>query len=328
MAKSPNQKTKLLHLARMLLRQTDEDHPLTVAQIIEGLARADIKAERKSIYDDLEALRLFGLDVQCRKGKAPGWFIGSREFELPEVKLLMDAVQSSRFITQKKSDALIRKLESLASVHQAGQLQRQVYVSGRIKVMNESIYYNIDKLHTAIAAQKAITFKYFDYDLTRQKVFHRDGKRYTVSPYGLIWNNENYYLVAFDHANRDMRHYRVDKMTEIAVTCLERKGKDQYPDFQLAQYGQKHFGMYSGPELMVTLRGRRDKAGLVWDRFGQDVILVPDGEEHFTVTLPVVVSPQFFGWLMGLDGSLTITAPRQAVQAYRQKLNAALELLS
>lgn len=328
MAKSPNQKTKLLHLARMLLRQTDEDHPLTVAQIIEALAREDIKAERKSIYDDLEALRLFGLDVQCRKGKTPGWFIGSREFELPELKLLMDAVQSSRFITQKKSDALIRKLESLASIHQAGQLQRQVYVSGRIKVMNESIYYNVDKLHTAIAAQKAITFKYFDYDISRQKVFRRDGKRYVVSPYGLIWNNENYYLVAFDHANRDMRHYRVDKMTEIAVTCLSREGKDQYPDFQLAQYGQKHFGMYSGPEWKVTLRGRRDKAGLVWDRFGQEVILVPDGEEYFTVTLPVVVSPQFFGWLMGLDGSLTITAPKEAVNAYRQKLSAALELLS
>ncbi len=327
MAKSPNQKTKLLHLARMLLRQTDEDHPLTVAQIIEALAREDIKAERQSIYDDLEALRLFGLDVQCRKGKTPGWFIGSREFELPELKLLMDAVQSSRFITQKKSDALIRKLESLASLHQAGQLQRQVYVSGRIKVMNESIYYNVDKLHTAIAAQKAITFKYFDYDIARQKVFRREGKRYVVSPYGLIWNNENYYLVAFDHANRDMRHYRVDKMTEIAVTCLSREGKEQYPDFQLAQYGQKHFGMYSGPEWKVTLRGRRDKAGLVWDRFGQDVILVPDGEDHFTVTLPVVISPQFFGWLMGLDGSLTLTAPKEAVQAYRQKLSAALELL-
>ena len=328
MAKSSNQKTKLLHLARMLLRQTDEDHPLTVAQIIEALAREDIKAERKSIYDDLEALRLFGLDVQCRKGKTPGWFIGSRDFELPEVKLLMDAVQSSRFITQKKSDALIRKLESLASIHQAGQLQRQVYVSGRIKVMNESIYYNVDKLHTAIAAQRAITFKYFDYDITRQKVFRREGKRYVVSPYGLIWNSENYYLVAFDHANRDMRHYRVDKMTEIAATCLNREGKDQYPDFQLAQYGQKHFGMYSGPEWKVTLRGRRDKAGLVWDRFGQDVILVPDGEEYFTVTLPVVISPQFFGWLMGLDGSLTITAPKEAVNAYRQKLSAALELLS
>ena len=191
MPKSPNQKTKLLHLYQIMLHQTDEDHPITVAQMIEQLARYDIKAERKSIYDDLEALRLFGLDVQCRRGKTPGWFVGERDFELPEVKLLMDAVQSSRFITQKKSDALIRKLESLASVHQAGQLQRQVYVSGRIKVMNESIYYNVDKLHTAIAGQKAITFRYFDYDIHRQKVFRQEGGRYIVSPYGLIWNSEN-----------------------------------------------------------------------------------------------------------------------------------------
>ena len=325
MSKSSNQKTKLLHLARMLLRQTDEDHPLTVPQIIEGLARQDIKAERKSIYDDLEALRLFGLDIQSRKGKVPGWFVGEREFELPEVKLLMDAVQSSRFITQKKSDALIRKLEGLASSHQAGQLQRQVFVSGRIKVMNESIYYNVDKLHSAIAAQKAITFKYFDYDIQRRKVFRQEGKRYVVSPYGLIWNSENYYLVAFHHAYREMRHYRVDKMTEIVVTGLDRDGKDQYPDFQLAEYGQKHFGMYGGQEVRVTLRGRKDKAQLVWDRFGQDIILVPDGEEHFTVTLPVVISPQFFGWLLGLDGSVTLAGPREAVAAYRRRLNAALE---
>ncbi len=325
MSKSSNQKTKLLHLARMLLRQTDEDHPLTVPQIIEGLARQDIKAERKSIYDDLEALRLFGLDIQSRKGKVPGWFVGEREFELPEVKLLMDAVQSSRFITQKKSDALIRKLEGLASSHQAGQLQRQVFVSGRIKVMNESIYYNVDKLHSAIAAQKAITFKYFDYDIQRRKVFRQEGKRYVVSPYGLIWNSENYYLVAFHHAYREMRHYRVDKMTEIVVTSLDRDGKDQHPDFQLAEYGQKHFGMYGGQEVRVTLRGRKDKAQLVWDRFGQDIILVPDGEEHFTVTLPVVISPQFFGWLLGLDGSVTLAGPKEAVAAYRRRLNAALE---
>ena len=328
MPKSPNQKTKLLHLYQIMLHQTDEDHPITVAQMIEQLARHDIKAERKSIYDDLEALRLFGLDIQCRRGKTPGWFVGERDFELPEVKLLMDAVQSSRFITQKKSDALIRKLESLASVHQAGQLQRQVYVSGRIKVMNESIYYNVDKLHTAIAGQKAITFRYFDYDIHRQKVFRQEGGRYIVSPYGLIWNSENYYLVAFDHAHQEMRHYRVDKMTEIVVTGLPREGRKQYPDFQLAQYGQKHFGMYSGREITVTLRGRREKAGLVWDRFGQDVILVPDGEEHFTVTIPVVMSPQFFGWLMGLDGSLTLVAPAEAVRAYRDKLSAAMQTLS
>lgn len=328
MSKSTNQKTKLLHLCRILLLRTDEEHPLTVPQLIEELARQDIKAERKSIYDDLEALRLFGLDIQSRKGKTPGWFVGGREFELPEVKLLMDAVQSSRFITQKKSDALIRKLEGLASVHQAGQLQRQVYVSGRIKVMNESIYYNVDKLHSAIAGQKAISFKYFDYDIGRKKVFHHDGKRYVVSPYGLIWNSENYYLVAFDHCHQELRHYRVDKMTEIVVTSLDREGREQYPDFQLAEYGQKHFGMYGGQEVKVILRGRRDKAGLVWDRFGRDVILVPDGAEHFTVTLPVVISPQFFGWLLGLDGSITLIGPKEAVAAYRRRLSATLEELS
>ena len=325
MAKSPNQKTKLLRLWQFLLRQTDEDHPATVAQIIEALAKYDISAERKSIYDDLEALRQMGVDVQCRKGRAPGWFIGARDFELPEVKLLMDAVQSSRFITQKKSDALIRKLEGLASVHQARQLQRQVYVSGRIKVMNESIYYNVDKLHTAISGQLAITFRYFDYDIHRQKVFRQEGRRYLVSPYGLIWNSENYYMVAFDHSHREMRHYRVDKMTDIVVTSLPRQGREQYPDFQLAVYGQKHFGMFSGREATVTLRGRREMAGVVWDRFGQDVILVPDGEEHFTVSLPVVLSPQFFGWLFGLDGGLTLIAPRQAAEEYRRRLSAALE---
>ncbi|MCI8423881.1 MAG: WYL domain-containing protein [Lawsonibacter sp.] len=325
MAKSSNQKAKLLQLYQLLLEKTDEDHPITVPQIIEELGKYDIQAERKSIYDDLESLRHFGLDIQSRKGKSAGWFVGERPFQLPELKLLMDAVQSSRFITQKKSDALIRKLEGLASVHQARQLQRQVYVSGRIKVMNESIYYNVDKLHTAIAGQKAITFKYFDYDIFRQKVFRRDGQRYNASPYGLIWNSENYYLVAFDHSNQDMRHYRVDKMTEISVTPLDREGQDQYPNFQLAQYGQKHFGMYSGQEITVTLRGRRDMAGVVWDRFGQDVILVPDGEDHFTVTLSVVMSPQFFGWLFGLDGGLVLTAPSAAAEAYQQKLKDALQ---
>ena len=274
--------------------------------MIQELAKRDIKAERKSIYDDLETLSLFGLDVQSRKGRSPGWFIGSREFELPELKLLMDAVQSSRFITQKKSDALIRKLEGLASIHQARQLQRQVYVSGRIKVMNESIYYNVDRLHGALSAQKAITFKYFDYDISRQKVFRRDGKRYTVSPYGLIWDNENYYLVAFDHVNQEMRHYRVDKMADIVVTNLPRSG-------------QEHFAMYSGKEMTVTLRGRQSMAGVVWDRFGQDIILVPDGESHFRVTLSLVMSPQFLGWLFALDG-IELVAPQEAVDLYRQRL--------
>ena len=324
MAKSSNQKTKLLHLYQLLLRQTDEDHPITVAQMIEALEQYGIKAERKSIYDDMEALRTFGLDVQSRKGKNPGWFVGARDFELPELKLLMDAVQSSRFITQKKSDTLIRKLEGLASVHQARQLQRQVYVSGRIKVMNESIYYNVDKLHTAISGQRAITFQYFDYDIHRKKVYRRDGKRYTVSPYGLIWNSENYYLVAYDHLHREMRHYRVDRMSELAVTCLPLEGADG--GFDIASYAQKHFGMFSGREGQITLRCRNSLVGVVLDRFGRDAILVPDGEEHFTVTVPAVVSPQFLGWVFGLGDGVQILRPDWAAEELKRQLAAVAAL--
>ena len=316
---------KLLYLCRILMEQTDEDHPLSVQELIAQLAQYDIQAERKSIYDDLDALARFGVDVQCRKGRSPGWFVGGRDFELTELKLLVDAVQSSRFITRKKSDALIRKLERLASVYQARQLQRQVFVSGRIKVMNESIYYNVDKLHAAIASKRAITFQYFDYNMYRQKVFRRNGSRYTVSPYGLIWNNDNYYLVAYDSEHRQMRHYRVDKMAEITVTRLPREGTDEYPAFDIAAYGQKHFGMYSGEEMTVTLRAKSSMAGVVLDRFGLDVILVPDGPDYFTVSIPLVLSPQFFGWLFALEPDVTLTAPARAVEAYRQKLRSALE---
>lgn len=325
MAKSPNQKLKLLYLHQILTTRSDEDHPFTVQELIAELARHDIKAERKSIYDDMEALRSFGLDVQNRKGASPGWFIGKREFELPELKLLVDAVQSSRFITQKKSNALIRKLEGLASTHQAKQLQRQVYVSQRIKVMNESIYYNVDKLHASISARKVITFRYFDYDMYREKIYRREGGRYTVSPYGLIWNNENYYLVAYNSANAQMRHYRVDKMTDIVITGLRREGEEQFPQFDVATYGQKHFGMFSGEEASVTLRCHRTMASVILDRFGHDIILVPQDEEHFNVTLPVVLSPQFYGWLFGLEGSVILTAPQWAVDEYCKKLAAVSE---
>ena len=320
MAKGANQKSKLLVLYQLLLERTDEDNPLSTQQIIEYLEQNGIGAERKSIYADMETLRDMGVDVQSRKGRGAGWFIGERDFQLAELKLLMDAVQSSRFITQRKSDALIRKLEGLASKPQARQLQRQVYVSGRIKTMNESIYYNVDKLHAAIAARKVITFKYFDYDMKKEKVFRQEGRRYTVTPFGLIWDSENYYLAAYDHNKGQLRHYRVDKMWEIALTTLPRQGEREFEGFNPADYTRKHFGMYRGEEVNVKLRGRANMVNVVLDRFGQDVILIPDGEEHFTVTLPVVVSPQFFGWLFGLDGGLEIVHPQNVVEKYREHL--------
>lgn len=325
MAKSANQKSKLLMLYRLLLERTDEENPLSTAQIIDYLEQNGIGAERKSIYDDMETLKLMGVDVQSRKGRGAGWFIGERDFELPELKLLMDAVQSSRFITQRKSDTLIRKLEKLASVPQARQLQRQVYVSGRIKTMNESIYYNVDKLHMAVAEQKVITFKYFDYNMKKEKVFRQEGRRYTVTPFGLLWDNENYYLAAFDHNKSQLRHYRVDKMWEIVLTTLPRQGEQEQKSFHLGDYAQKHFGMYRGEEVNVTLRGEARMVNVVLDRFGQDVMLIPDGAEHFTVTLPVMVSPQFFGWLFGLEGGVQILRPQRVVERYREHLRKQLE---
>ncbi len=320
MARSGSQKLKLLVLYRTLLERTDEEHPMTVPELITALEEQGIKAERKSIYDDMEALRVFGLDVQSRKGSSPGWFVGERLFQLPELKLLVDAVQSSRFITRRKSDALIRKLESLAGNHAGRQLQRQVYVERRVKSMNESVYYSIDKLHAALTGGKTITFRYFEYTVKKEKAYHREGRRYCVGPLGLAWNSENYYLAGWDRDAQEIRHYRVDKMDEIIVTDEVMKKNAALRAFDMASYVQKHFGMYGGREEKIRLLCRNALVGVVLDRFGQDAMLVPDGEEHFTVTVDVMVSPQFWGWLFGLGGGAAILAPEWAREEYKSRL--------
>lgn len=325
MAKSANQKRKLLILSRLLERQTDEEHPVTVQDMIAELARWDIAAERKSIYADMEELRQMGVDVQCRKGKAGGWFIGTRDFELAELKLLVDAVQSSRFLTARKSESLIRKLEGLASVHQARQLQRQVYVDRRIKTMNESIFYNVDKLHAAIAAGKAVTFRYYEYNQRKERVYRREGKRYHVSPCGLVWDSENYYLAGWDEKNGQVRHYRVDKMSDITITGMNRYVPE---DWDPEGYARRHFGMFSGRQGQVRLRCCGALAGVVLDRFGQEVIMAPDGEDHFTVTLDVVVSPPFWGWLFGLGDGVEVLSPDWAVEEFCRRLRETAELYS
>ncbi len=325
MPKSANQKRKLLVLYRFLLARTDDDHPVTVQEMQDELTRWDISAERKSIYNDMEELRQLGVDVQSRKGKHAGWFIGQREFELAELKLLVDAVQSSRFLTLRKSDSLIRKLEGLASVYQAQKLQRQVYVDRRVKTMNESIFYNVDKLHTAIAAGRAVAFRYFEYNAKKEKVYRREGRRYYVSPCGLIWDNENYYMAAWDEENGEVRHYRVDKMTDITITGMPRHvPKNWDPE----GYARRHFGMFSGRQGQVRLRCTSALAGVVLDRFGQDVMLVPDGEDYFTVTLDVVVSPPFWGWVFGLGDGVEVLSPDWAVDEFRRRLGQVAALYS
>ena len=318
MPKGTNQKRKLMVLARFLQKHSDEEHPLTLGQLQEELERWNAPAERKSIYDDMEQLRQLGLDVHTRRGVGGGWFIGQRDFELAELKLLVDAVQSSRFLTQKKSSALIGKLESLASVHQARQLQRQVYVDRRIKTMNESIFYNVDRLHGAIGANRVISFHYFEMNMNKERVFRRGGAEYQVTPYGLIWDNENYYLAGWDHDREEVRHYRVDKMTDITLT--DQRGRDR-GSWDLEGYTRRHFGMYAGRPCQLRLRCAAPLAGVFLDRFGQDIMLVPQDEEHFTVTLDLVVSPPFWGWLFGLGAQVEVLSPAWAVEEFRQRLD-------
>lgn len=319
MTNSENQRMRLLIIQQLLLDGTDEEHPMATTALLKVLESWGIDAERKTIYRDMETLRAFGLDVQSRKGKNQGWFIGARPFQLAELKLLVDAVQSCKFITKRKSDELIRKLEGLTSIHQARQLQRQVYVERRVKTMNESVYYTIDKLHAALSGKRAVTFRYFEYNVRKEKVFHREGRRYTVYPHGLIWDNENYYLVGEDAAMKDVRHYRVDKMAELAVTCI--KHEEDEP-FEMVAYSGKHFGMFRGREGQVRLRFSNHLVGVVLDRFGQDVLLFPDGETHFNVTVEAVVSQQFFGWLFGLGDQVKILGPEWAAEEFRAQLAA------
>ncbi len=325
MARSANQKLKCLYLRQFLLENTDEAHPVTVSQMIDYLARHDIAAERKSIYDDIDGLRSYGLDIEYRKAQDGGYFIANREFQLPELKLLVDAVQSSKFLSLRKSNELIAKLEKLASRHEAQALRRQVYVTHRIKNMNESIYYNVDALHSAIAAGSRITFRYFDWDMNGKKKYRHEGKRYRISPWALLWDDENYYLVGYDAEHAERRHYRVDKMESITQTGEERLGKELFAGFDPAAYSRKVFGMYGGEPQKVTLRFESSMSNIVFDRFGRELILTPDRDGGFTVTVEVVPSPQFFAWLTGLGAPVKILSPQPIVQQFCDYLQSVLD---
>ena len=319
MAKSPNQKLKLLYLMRLFLERTDEAHPVTVPELIAALGQYGISAERKSLYDDFEGLRHFGLDIVQNGGK---YYVGSRDFELPELKLLVDIVQSSKFITEKKTLSLIKKLEGLASVHDARRLQREVYVRNRVKSMNESVYYNVDEISGAIQQDRAIRFRYFEYTPRKERRFRRDGRFYEASPYALLCDDENYYLLAWDDAAKQMKHYRVDKMTAISPKRTARQGKEAFQALDMSAYGKSVFGMFGGAAQQVRIRFAGHLAGAVIDRFGKEVVLAVEDETHFIATLPVVVSPQFFGWVVGFGAEAEVLSPpdvRQELYDYLQK---------
>jgi len=321
MPKGTKQKFKLIYIIKYLLENTDENHKVTMADILNYLESRDVTAERKGIYDDIETIRELGIEVIGEKiGRNFYYYVISREFEMAELKLLVDAVQSSKFITEKKSAELIKKLGSLVSVHEAKQLQRQVYVAGRAKTLNESIFYNIDVIHSAIGSNRKICFQYFQWNTRKETELRRNGEFYEVSPWALLWEDENYYLIGYDSAHKEMRHYRVDKMVKISFLESSREGREEFERLNMADYTKKNFGMFAGEEEMVKLEVHNRLIGVILDRFGTDIMIIPADKEHFRVNVRVSVSNQFFGWLFGLGSDVKILAPENVVNRMKVEL--------
>lgn len=327
MAKGANQKLKILYLMKILMERTDENHSITMPEIISALEAYGISAERKSIYSDIESLRTYGLDIVGEaEGKTFYYRVVDRTFELAELKLLVDSVQSAKFITEKKSNELIKKIESLSSRYEAQQLQRQVYTSNRIKTLNESIYYNVDLLHDAINENSQIRFHYFQWNADKKMELRKDGAYYVVSPWGLSWDDENYYMVAFDAAANKIKHYRVDKMLHIELIGEEREGKNHFDKFDMALYAKKMFGMFAGEEESVKIECHNRLAGVMIDRFGKDITMIKKDSEHFTVNVKVAVSKQFLAWVMALGSDAKIIGPDWVVQQVKDELKRLYEL--
>ena len=321
MPKGTNQKFKLYYLAKILTEKTDDDHYITMPEILKELERYEVTANRKSIYNDLKDLERLGIEVEGEPiGKGYHYHVVDRQFELPELKLLVDAIQSSKFITARKSNELIKKLETLVSKYEAAKLQRQVFVSGRIKTMNESIYYNVDEIHNAIAENRKIRFQYFQWNVKKEMELRHGGACYHISPWGMSWDDENYYLVGYDSEADMIKHYRVDKMLHIRMSEETREGKEIFQKLDMAAYTKKSFGMYGGEEERVKLLVKNSFAGIIIDRFGKDVTMIPVDEENFSVNVEVQVSGQFFSWVFALGDGVKIMGPEKVVSQVKEEI--------
>lgn len=321
MAADENQKLKLLYLEKILREETGQNKGLTINEIIKRLKECGVNVSRKTLYKDFDELRNFGMEVlQEQVGRRVEYSCPVSDFELPELKLLVDSVQSAKFITEKKSRSLIKKLENLAGKEDAKHLHRQVLIVGRVKTGNERIYYSVDMLHEAINSGRQVRFHYFRWN-TRKKLEPRnDGSWVRVSPWHMMWDDENYYLVAFDDRSGMIKHYRVDKMMDIEILDQKREGKEQFAQFDAARYSKSLFGMFGGEISRVTLEGKNELVGVVIDRFGKDIMIIPKDDDHFTAVVEVAASPHFFGWVFSIGEGLRIVAPESVVRQVRAEV--------
>ena len=316
MPKSDNQKIKILHILNYLEKHSREDHPIKASELIYMLDHDHrISCDRKTVYSDIAALQDYGVDIVSAAGKNGGYYIASRNFELPELKLLIDAVQSSRYLTIKKSQELIGKLCQQCNEHDASLMRRNVLVSGRVKSMNETIYYNVDSIQEAITQNRQIAFRYFDWELGGKRKYRE--KEYLASPYGLCQDNENCYLLAY--ADRHgITSYRVDRMTDIQITNDTRTPCEELTGKALNEHANRLFQMFAGDTADVKMRFHRELINVVVDRFGKDTMLIPDGPEHFNFTVRVAVSPMFLSWIIGFGSKAKILYPQSVIEKCRQ----------
>lgn len=327
MARSENQKLKLLYIVKILMEETDMEHPMSMQTLIDKLAANNIKAERKSIYNDISYLKEFDINIEYNnQHKNGGYYIADRTFELPECKLLVDAVSASRFITAAKSQELIKKIEGLVSKYDAVHLQRQVYTMERVKSQNSGIYYRIDDIHKAIRQNNRISFQYLEWNLEKKLVPRRNGKKYIISPWALMWNDENYYLIGYDSEDEMIKHFRVDKIGPVKLLEeAKREGENAFKKCDLSMYSSKTFGMYGGEEEIVTIQFPNELVGVVLDRFGKEVSLQRKSDKEFAIHVKVAVSGQFFGWLAGIGKHAKLIAPESVKHAYKEYLREIIE---
>ena len=327
MPKGARQKLKLYYLSRIMLEKTDDEHSISMTDIQRYLEGYGVTADRKSLYDDLEALSVLGIDViKNKEGRNWYYHVGKKQFDIAELKLLVDAIQSSKFITEKKSTELIKKIAGLASDYEADQLKRQVVVQGRIKTMNESIYYIIDDIFAAISGNRKIRFEYLKWNI-HKKMERRKDKIYEVSPWTLIWDDENYYLVAYDSDEDMIKHYRVDKMRKIEVSGERRDGQDHFRRLDIASYTRKTFNMVGGEETNIKLEFNNGLVGVMIDRFGKDIPIQPAKKDGWSVTnIKIVVSDQFFGWVFSFGEWMKILSPRRIKDEFEGEIQKIVEM--
>lgn len=310
------QKLKLMHLADILERETDDAHGLTGPQLIERLAERGVEVERKTLYRDLDCLREFGYDVRKYSRRPIEYGLATRTFEEGELMLMADAVQSSKFLTERKAASLVKAISELGSKHAAAGLKRRVHVEGRIRSQNESVYYNIDAIQRAMDAHRKVEFSYYKLDGAKRPVAQKQGQRYVETPVQLVYMDDSYYLIVWNDAHGDFANYRVDRMRSIEVSSEEAVRNERIAAFDVAKYQQRVFGMFNGDPVSVALLVRESAMSAVIDRLGRDVACTPAGEGLSRICTTVIEAPTFYGWLAQFGTSVVIESPRSLREAY------------